>query len=235
MNALGARAIAVSWVVREAALATPGWVSALVAAAWILVVAHGFGHGSHAHHVPLSPPQELAGWLAMVVAMMVPSLSGNLRDVAQRSYRDRRQRAMVMYLLGYLLVWVLTGLPVIVLRAQPWSHDLALAGIAFVLAAVWASTPLRARFVAACHRRIPLASRGRRADASAFTQGTVTAAPCVATCGWMMVGCALTGHRLPPMLLGAVVAWVEAYQFRPDSRPAAGGALLLAAWCVAPI
>jgi hypothetical protein len=117
------------------------------------------------------------------------------------------------------------------IRAQEWSHDLAVAAMVFVIAALWAWMPVRARFVAACHRRIPLAPQGWRADRSAVAQGVVTATPCVVTCGLMMFGCALTGHRLLPMLTGSLVTWIEMYQFRPDPRPTLAGACLLAAWC----
>jgi hypothetical protein len=235
VSAIASRARVVSWVAWQAAVATPAWVCVAVAVAWVFLLAHGLAHGAHAHHLAMSPGAELLGWTAMVVAMMVPALPGNLRDVAQRSYRSRRQRAMAGYLVGYVAVWTVAGVPVLAVRAQVWSHDLTVAAIVFALAALWALLPVRARFVAACHRRIPLAPQGWRADRSALAQGIVTAIPCVATCGWMMLGCALTGHRLLPMLVGSGVVWIEMYQFRPDARPALAGAALLAAWCLLPL
>jgi hypothetical protein len=230
VSAIASRARVVSWVAWQAALAAPAWVCVAVAAAWVFVLGHGLAHGAHAHHVVMSSGAELLGWIGMVVAMMVPALPGNLRDIAQRSYRSRRQKAIALYLAGYVAVWTLAGMPVLVVRAQTWSHDLTIAAIVFAIASLWAWVPVRARFVAACHRRIPLAPQGWLADGSVLAQGVVTAIPCVVTCGPMMLGCALTGHRLLPMLVGSLVTWIEMYQFREDRRPALAGASLLAAW-----
>ncbi len=53
--------------------------------------------------------EEAAGWAAMVAAMMVPTTLGAQRDVARRSYRARRVRAVFAYLLGYTSPWILLG------------------------------------------------------------------------------------------------------------------------------
>ena len=53
--------------------------------------------------------EELGAWTGMVAAMMLPTTLESLRDVAARSYRDRRVRAVLAYALGYLAWWALLG------------------------------------------------------------------------------------------------------------------------------
>ena len=50
---------------------------------------------------------DFALWMVMVGAMMLPTTAPAVRDVATRSYRSRRPRAVLEYILGYLAAWIL--------------------------------------------------------------------------------------------------------------------------------
>jgi predicted metal-binding membrane protein len=191
---------------------------------------HGLDRGALACHVATSWPNEVFSWTAMVMAMMVPTLVEGMRDVSLRSYRVRRHRAIVMYVVGYLACWLAAGLPVAVLRQWPATHDRRAATVAFMFAAGWSLLPWRARWHVRCHRKIALAPTGCRADLDALRQGAVNGVPCVVICWPLMVACALTGHELLAMVGGACLTLVEKRMFRPRPLPIALGAGALAAW-----
>src|SRR3954463_11725405 len=108
------------------------WSLVLVAAAWAAIVAHAAAHPDHASFIMPSPdvisphhtmpgqdivpaehvalfPVEFLYWCLMVVAMMVPLVLKQLRWVAFQSFRHRRHRAILIFLVGFLLPWLTIG------------------------------------------------------------------------------------------------------------------------------
>ena len=83
------------------------WVVMAAAVAWLFVA--GISH-THASHTWITPGRDYAqgtlGIVAMVIAMMVPLTIRNVRHVAQSSMWRRRHRAIAVYLVGYLAVWL---------------------------------------------------------------------------------------------------------------------------------
>ena len=209
------------------------WTLALALAAWILMIQHARQHGAHLHHVSMSAREESWHWLLMIVAMMVPFLAASLKSTAFRSYAFRRHRAQGLFLLGYLGTWVVAGIPAVLAHRMAWTHTHAAAGGAFVLAALWLLVPVRRRALTACHRLIPMAPLGWRSDMDCVRFGTLIGTSCVLTCWPLMFACHLTGHALPAMIGGTVIAGLE----RGDSRRLEGVALpvtlALASWFLA--
>jgi predicted metal-binding membrane protein len=201
---------------------------ALAVLAWVAMALHVLAGG----HVccAASPAAEWSAWMAMIVAMMVPTLGDALRDVALRSYRVRRGRAVGLYVAGYLATWALVGMVVAALRQVPAMRAPWAAVAAFSFGAMWTLLPVRARWIAGCHRRIPLAPIGLRADIDALRQGAVNGAPCVAMCWPVMVGCALAGHAPVVMVAGACLTLVEKRMYFPRALPVALGIAALGAW-----
>jgi hypothetical protein len=216
------------------------WTLVLVALAWGIVVAPAGGHPEHAHHtmpVPDTMPfqGEFLHWGLMVVAMMVPLMLEPLRWVAFQSYRHRRHRAMLLFLLGFLLPWMVVGIGVAGLRTLDWSHNPLLASGTFGLAALWVLVPVRMQALVCCHLRLPLAPAGWKADRDCLRFSFLVGASCVGVCGLLMLACALTGHNLIAMLGGTVLGALEYRAFRPPTRPIVAGTLLLAAWFLLPL
>src|ERR1700683_2099405 len=116
---------------------------------------------------------DFISWMAMVGAMMLPTTTPAVQDVANRSYRSRRPRAVVEYLSGYLGCWLLAGVVFALLRTFPLAHDFRAAAILCLLAAAWVVIPARALWFVRCHRQIPLCPSGPRADFDAIRQGVV--------------------------------------------------------------
>jgi hypothetical protein len=216
------------------------WSLVLVALAWGAVVSHAGAHQEHAHHAmavqdSMAFPMELLYWGLMVVAMMVPLMLEPLRWVAFQSFRRRRHRAILLYLLGFLVPWMLVGVAVAWLRMLDGSDNPLLVSGLFGLAALWVLVPVRMRALVFCHLRIPLAPAGWNADRDCLRFGFLVGGSCIAACGFLMLACALTGHNLIAMLGGTVLAALEYRAFRPLTGPIVAGTLLLAAWFLLPI
>lgn len=196
--------------------------------------------GAHAHHhhsgrVGFGP--HLVHWVLMAAAMMLPFLREPIRFVAARSYRYRRVRSVAFFVLGFLLAWVLAGVPVALVSTLGGARIVAWSFVAFGLAAVWAGAPRRALALGACHAVPPLAPRGVAAEVSSMSAGVQVGARCVFTCFPLMVACAFTGHH-PIVMAGCyLVAVSEKTAFQPRRSVARAGTLVVGfawvLWCLA--
>jgi predicted metal-binding membrane protein len=161
----------------------------------------------------------------MVIAMMVPLVSGSIRDTAARSLWARRQRAVAGFMAGYLTIWLLAGLAICAavegLRWVHWNPAIAVV-VAFCIAAVWQLTPAKTRALRSCHRTLPLAPLGWSADRDSVRFGRLIGVACVGSCWALMAACAATGHSVLGMTFASCVCFAERYQFRPNQRVLAG-------------
>ena len=93
-----------------------------------------------------------------------------------------------------------------------------LGGCGFAIAAVWQLAPIRLRALRACHRSVPLAPRGWRADADCLRFGWLTGGQCVLSCWALMLACVLAGHTLLAMVGVAAIGVAERYFVQPGQR-----------------
>ena len=150
----------------------------------------------------------LVGCALMVVAM-VPVLAVPLvRHVSVRSFPGRRDRAVALFLGGSACVWLVAGLTVVVglvcLPPPRWA-----AVVAFVVAAIWQLTPAKRRALLRCHRTVPFAPLGWRADRDCFLFGVSNGAGCVASCWAMMLATMVAGHDPITMICVQGIAMAE--------------------------
>jgi predicted metal-binding membrane protein len=178
------------------------WALALSMGAWGVLLADGVH-------------RRMAAWSFMVVAMMVPLLVGPIRTTAARSLWHRRHRAIAIFLAGYLTLWIAAGVGVALLSSllglnggSP--HALVVAS-SFALAAGWQLAPAKRRALNACHRTMPLAPRGGRADRDCFRYGARIGVYCLASCWALMLACMLTGHTTEVLVGVALVLAEERY------------------------
>src|ERR1700749_190777 len=107
-----------------------GWLvpfGALILTAWMGLASGGslfslpvFCSAASWHALPLSASFDLAlisqsfgalafGWAVMVVAMMLPLAIVPLWHVRERSFASRRTRSMLLFVVGFIAVWMMTG------------------------------------------------------------------------------------------------------------------------------
>ncbi len=227
----------------------PEWAAALaVVAAWgLLVVHHAGGLGGH-HAGSAEGGYSHAGWvltigawLTMTVAMMVPTVVPSVRYVALNSLRQRRQRAVAVFLGGYLAVWAGFGavaIPLVDAARGPVEARLGGEGllvVTLVVAAAFELTAVKRRALRACHRTVPLPPLGRRADAACLRYGLRHGTACLTGCWALMVAMVAAGHSglLLMVLVTAVVTAekvaVAGTQLGPQAATALGAAAVMVA------
>jgi predicted metal-binding membrane protein len=201
------------------------WVVMAAAVAWIFMVGVSLAGMSqpHAGHTGITPGrghgQGSLGMVAMVIAMMLPLTLANVRHVALSSLWRRRHRAIAAFLVGYLAVWIVVQ-SVIVGRTWGLLAPLVgwetMGGIAMVTAALWELAPIKRQRLRRCHRTVPLAPRGWRADAECAHYGLTTGFSCVTVCWALMVAAAAFSHSFMVMTVLFGVQLSGRYQRRPS-------------------
>jgi predicted metal-binding membrane protein len=185
-----------------------GLLVALAGSAWLALWVWGASpYGRYLHHeggigpLPLEASLFAAGWVLMIVAMMLPSSLPLVTTFGALVRRRRRPGLLVVLLLaGYLVVWGAFGLAAWVLDrgihgvvdALPWlaAHPEVILGTTLLAAGLWQFSPLRDRCLDEC--RSPLGFvlnrwRGVSERREAFAMGIAHGAFCVGCCWSLML------------------------------------------------
>jgi len=147
-----------------------------------------------------TPAQLASDWALMVAAMMLPLIIASLRHVRDRSFARRRARATLLFLLGYVLVWMTAGFVLQVMAfAARWAVPAPLLcfGVVVATAILWQVSPAKQLCLNRCHRRPHLAAFDLAADRDAFAFGLMNGASCVGSCWALMLTLVVSqGHAL---------------------------------------
>lgn len=212
-------AIVARWIpgARDALWAHPEWwLVTLGIAAWVDTVRTGLAQWEHGLHHRASAGSDPGAWLVMVVAMMLPVIVFQAREVAFRSLADRRHPAIAVFFTGYLAPWAAAGAAAAAARLLPWSDSPWSVGALCAFAAVWATTPVRNRAMTVVYGFAPaIAPDGWRFVRDSTAAGVTIGSWCVVSCWPLMLACALSGHDLGIVLAGGAIALVESRSFRP--------------------
>jgi len=149
----------------------------------------------HAHH---SYGTAFAAWGVMSAAMMLPVTLSAVRFVAFNSVRARRNRAMTLYVIGYLGVWLAFGAIALATErglASAFADErhLVLAGV-LIGAALWQISSSKRRALLRCHATVPLPPFGLRADVASARFGALHGWRCLRSCWALMLVMVVIGH-----------------------------------------
>lgn len=138
---------------------------------------------------------QLMGWGLMVVAMMLPKLIMPIHDICRRTFKRRRLSSALLFVLGYITVWMTLGVIMIgVIFAlhllMPGSYIPAI--VLGIITVVWQCSPVKQRFLNRGHDHWALAAFGWAAHRDALLFGLAHGVWC-AGAGWALM--------LLPMLL----------------------------------
>jgi predicted metal-binding membrane protein len=182
-------------------------LAAVAGAAWILFLS---GQGG----MQMRAAPFLAGWTVMMAAMMLPSVSP-LAIVYHRSSRDRA--GSVALAIGYLLVWVATGIAALaVVRAV----DVEMLGPQAVgaivaLAGLYQLTPLKTACLRRCRSPIDfLMQRWRRGRRGALRLGAEHGVYCVGCC-WGLMAVLVVAAAMAPVWAALIALIVFAEKVLP--------------------
>ncbi|GAB2182913.1 copper chaperone [Roseibium sp. LAB1] len=161
-----------------------------------------------------------ADWILMVVAMMAPLVAANVSYVGRVVHASQKAATSIAFLLGYLCVWILSGLllvPIAFALASlgGWLDLLVSAGIAVV----WSMAPIAQWARNRCHGTGRIAAFGLAAQADGCWFGMRTGNACVLACWpWMLLPLQVeTGHIALMALTGL---FLFADRVAPPATPA---------------
>ena len=195
------------------------WSLALCVGAWmamLVTAAPPDGSARHALHVRGSSfaTEALARWLPMVAATMFPLLTRQVQFVAARSCWPRRNRAIALFLAGYTGVWLLYGLSVELLLAL-LGQSVWITTTCALLAVAWQFAPAKQFGIVQCHRTMPLAPSGLRADRDCLRFGWTIGGYCWLSCWALMLLGAGAEHALWATAAITGVVWMERTRLDP--------------------
>ena len=199
--------------------AVPGLaLGALAAAGWTYVAYQSSSAGSVAMGGPGAGAVFLAGWTAMMTAMMVPATLPLIllyRTIARRRLSPARSRiGTVVLLTGYLGIWAAAGTPVYgysLLAAAAGPLAAVLPALLLVAGGIYQFTPLKR----ICHARCSsplffLLHNWRQGPAGALRLGVVHGRDCLGCCAGLMAALVALGMmNLAWALTAAVVIFAE--------------------------
>lgn len=169
---------------------------ALAVAAWWLTSIMSEDMRADNMMAPMSLGTFLIAWTLMMAAMMLPAVTPVVR-LYQRAAASGRVAPSASFVLAYLAVWALSGLPAYLLwRALAMPLDdgdtwaLRLAGVTLLLAGAYQLTPLKRACLRHCRSPMSYFMRLRGSlarPADAFRAGALHAAYCCGCCVGLMV------------------------------------------------
>lgn len=138
---------------------------------------------------------QLAGWLLMVAAMMLPKLIVPILHIWRHSLRRRRLSLSLLFVLGYTGVWMVAGIAMIAAiialhLLMPGSYLPAIA--LSIIAIIWQCSPVKQLCLNRGHDHRTLAAFGWPAARDALQFGVMHGVWCAGS-GWAIM--------LLPMLL----------------------------------
>jgi len=202
--------------------------------AWLALLLGGHNmHGSEHHHIVFDDifpmlVQSAWPWFLMILAMMSPLHANAIQHLWARSLSRRRIRAIIVFAIAYLAVWMLAG-AVLILGAKLLEVQSREAGtaplIGLLIAFIWQASPWKQICLNHCHWVTRLSLSGLAADLDCLRFGLVKGCWCVGSCWALMFVSLVSGSvGLPLMLVVSLYLFIE--QYLPARPPRWGNPLL---------
>jgi predicted metal-binding membrane protein len=228
----------------------PAWVALVVLAAlaWVVTIDQANGMRTGPGTMGLALPAFIVMWVAMMTAMMFPSVAPVAilwaRTIHARSTGVRRAWRITTFVAGYLAAWIGFGVVAFIallgsqrlIDTAPEVANWLAVGI-FLTAGAYQLTPLKRACLRHC--RSPMTSflhyASMTGSARDFRVGLHHGLYCVGCCwGLMVVLVAVGVMNLAAMALLAVVIFLEKIWARADALPKVVGASFIALALVIP-
>lgn len=133
---------------------------------------------------------HMVGWALMLVAMMSPTLIAPISHIVERSFKRRRARSVMLFVIGYAVIWMAAGIALLasvrmVNLLMPQSY-LPAVGVGIV-AVMWQWSPFKQRCLNRNHNHRALAAFGITADMDVLQFGITHGVWCVGSCWALML------------------------------------------------
>jgi len=155
---------------------------AVSGAAWLLLAAQP--HAMHGFTIS----SRITASAMMFAAMMLPLAGGPLRHVWDRSFADRRWRALLLFAGVYAALWIAVGIALILVAGWIGAAESPLVMTAAVAAvAAWQFSPAKQYCLNRCHTRATLSAFGPEADLDVLRFGLTHGLWCIGSCFALML------------------------------------------------
>jgi len=173
------------------------WMMLLVNPGSIMVFTHcpvtdsGASLVSFQMLLAMNPPSSItAGWALMLVAMMSATLIAPIGHIFERSFKRRRARSVILFVVGYAAIWMTAGSIFLAVKfalslLAPQSY--LPAAVAGLIAFIWQCSPIKQRCLNRGHNHSELAAFGIAADRDTLRFGTKHGLWCVGSCWALML------------------------------------------------
>ncbi|TWI01162.1 putative metal-binding membrane protein [Flavobacterium tiangeerense] len=193
------------------------WVLLLVNPGNIMTMEHchvsasGPSAGSLKMLLEMNPfSSQLLGWGLMVVAMMLPKLIVPIQLIHMQSLKRNRFLNALLFVLGYVLIWMVTGVFMIAIIMMlnlllPMSYLPALGFM--IVAIIWQFSPIKQQCLNRGHEHWTLSAFGWSAKRDAFVYGIYHGLWCVGA-GWALMLFPMllpTGHNLAMIVVTIIM------------------------------
>lgn len=161
----------------------------------------------------VSPIDLAISWTLMVIAMMLPTLSGAITQIHLSSCTHLKVRAILLSISGYLACWILAG---VALFGAALSLRLMLLGnqlpflLSVALAVFWHLTPWKQMALNKCHSRPTISAFTPTIWRDSLQIGFSRGLACIINC-WalMLLALLVPTHHFLVMIIIAVWLWAE--------------------------
>lgn len=130
------------------------------------------------------------GWIAMLIAMMLPLLASPLRYVWQVNFPCKRISGIFTFLVGYVTIWTVVYsllASLIYLLTQFINYNLTvLLCIGLLITLIWQSSPWKQMCLNRCHDLPRINPFGLRAEHDCFIYGLQKGSWCIGSCWALM-------------------------------------------------
>ncbi|MBO3460751.1 DUF2182 domain-containing protein [Aetokthonos hydrillicola Thurmond2011] len=185
---------------------------------------NGYSQSSQALHTLLhSNLLVMVGWswLIMLVAMMTPLLADPIRHLWVRSLPRRRWLAVVLFLAGYITIWMMAGVVLMLFTLLLWIFSwFPTLFVALALAIAWQTTPWKQACLNHCHWTPRLSPFGLAANWDCLRYGMANGLWCVGACWALMLLPLATVHVYSMLMVAIATGLILVVERYRPARPA---------------
>lgn len=152
----------------------------------------------------------MLGWILMVLAMMLPKLITPVQYIYAKSFKRRRLKLSLLFVISYTVVWSVMGIMmnIVILGFSLLLPNSFLPALGIgIIALIWQFSPVKQRCLNRGHDHIPIAAFGWRADLDVLKFGMMHGLWCICS-GWALMLFPMVlpeGHNLGMIIVTVIM------------------------------
>jgi predicted metal-binding membrane protein len=158
-------------------------------------------------------PRMVAGWVVMIIAMMLPKLLSPINHVCTQCFKNRRVLLSSLFVAGYLSAWLMAGIGIIMIQSVMqyiFGFSYLPVLIIGIITLGWQFSPIKQKCLNKGHEHPVIAAFGNAAIRGALNFGINHGLWC-AGAGWalMLLPMLLPDFHIPAMVVVTIIMFGE--------------------------